>query len=197
MKSRALQLDSSLDSLKASFQSISQLSAALAPQPSEASLETPRASEFPRGGLMMTPKSARSMASEQEARDRELETETTPGRTRARSESVTTTVPTFDPLLHLPPLLALPILIRSLLASPPHGSTSIPVAQRPRASSTATLPESSTRAQAERIWGSFEPILRCWEDEGVLGVKEIGGACREALRAGRRNSIGAGRSSSS
>lgn len=71
----------------------------------------------------------------------------------------------FDPLVHLPPLLALPALLRSL-ASP------------------------RDRTSADRLWGEWEPALRSFEEAGIAGAKEIGQECREVLRSARRNSLG-------
>lgn len=72
----------------------------------------------------------------------------------------------FDPLVHLPALLSLPILLRSLLPD--------------------------DRARADSLWGLWEPALRSWEDENVEGVREIGRECREVLRRRRANSAASG-----
>ncbi|GAA5861422.1 hypothetical protein JCM1840_005363 [Sporobolomyces johnsonii] len=151
MKSRAEALDTSLDSLKASFQSISQLSASLAP-PSPSTRSSP-------SNPPQTP--TRRLPIVVEIPD----TPTTPTTARPRSASSATAQPSrhFDPLVHLPALLALPVVLRSLLAS--------------------------DRSKGDALWGSWEPALRSWEDEGVEGVREIGQECREVLRTARRVSV--------
>lgn len=134
MKSRALALDASLDSLKASFQSISQLSTSLSspstPPPPRAFPPPSHPSSHPLHSLPESPPQT-----------------------------------AFDPLLHLPALLSLPILLRALLAS-------------------------GERKKADQLWGLWEPSLRAWEEEGVSGAEEVGRECREVLRGGRRGSVG-------
>ena len=194
MKSRALALDASLDSLKASFQSISQLADSLAP--TQATLNTPRASSFANSIAITTP----TQATPSRRNGHGLPTlEETPPALSSRGRSATLQQPifdppppsaTFDPLTHLPPLLALPNLLRALLAPNLNivesNSDSIP--RRPRATSSATGNEPTVTAKT--LWGMWEPTIRCWEDEGVEGVMEIGRACRDALRNGaRRGSV--------
>ncbi|BGP12394.1 hypothetical protein JCM10213_002001 [Rhodosporidiobolus nylandii] len=164
MKSRAEALDTSLDALKSSFQSISQLSASLAPTTASASSRSTSTSAQP--ALTASPASA--APPETPTRRRALSTLTerpsSPTTPRARSSSSAAPPLPFDPLVHLPALLSLPILLRSLLAA-------------------------GDRAKADALWGTWEPALRSWEDEGVEGVREIGMECREGLRVGRRNSV--------
>lgn len=162
MKSRAEALDASLDSLKASFQSISQLSSSLAPTPRSPLGPT---SSAPAPATPTRPKIAPS-ASRQSTPTRPLATLPE----QPASPSLALAGPTLDPLLHLPALLALPILLRAALAGP----------------------SSEERARADGLWGTWEPALRSWEDEGVEGVRELGQECREILREGRRQSGSAG-----
>ncbi|CAH7686218.1 Vps51/Vps67-domain-containing protein [Phakopsora pachyrhizi] len=63
----------------------------------------------------------------------------------------------FRPELHLFALMNLPIVLRGLMRAEDRGS-------------------------ADQLWGKWEPSLRCFEEVGVRGVKEIGNECREALR---------------
>lgn len=159
MKSRALALDASLDSLKASFESISQLSASLysAPPSNSTSPRNPNStstsSPHPHGNgrLSTLPEIPISP-----------KTPTQSSHTLSSSPSAHSLpiIPTFNPLLHLPALLSLPILLRSLLGS-------------------------SERQRADTLWGVFEPALRSWEEEGVEGVKDVGRDCREVLRSRR------------
>lgn len=72
--------------------------------------------------------------------------------------------PRFDEATHIPPLLSLPILLRSLLSS-------------------------RQRAEADRLWGEWEPALRSFEEAGVKGAKEVGAECRDVLRNARRPSV--------
>ncbi|KAL8292297.1 hypothetical protein RQP46_001763 [Phenoliferia psychrophenolica] len=111
MKSRALALDASLDNLKTSFQSISQLSTSLAstparphnPNPPHPSTAAPSHKTPPRRPSQPTPTSGKRLSTL-------LETPTV---------SVTSPQPpppapkaAFDPLVHLPVLLSLPLLLR-------------------------------------------------------------------------------------
>jgi len=132
MKSRAEALDSSLDSLKTSFERISQLTTSLAPPSSSSSLQ--RQSHTPTNS---------------ESHSNPTSTKTTPS-----------LPPRFSPLVHLPPLLSLPILLRVM-----------------------------DRKQSDLLWGTYEPALRSWEDENVEGVEEIGRECRDVLRNARRGSV--------
>lgn len=163
MKSRAEALDTSLDSLKSSFQTIAQLSASLAPTTASSASAKPPSSAptYPRSPTEPphTPRSSRRLAALPESPD----SPTTPTQSRARSASQPPppeAIRPFSPLVHLPALLALPILLRSLL---------------------------STGEKA--TWGSWEPALRSWEDEGVEGAREVGMECREVLRMQRRVSV--------
>lgn len=45
------------------------------------------------------------------------------------------------------------------------------------------------RKESDSLWGSWEPALRSWEDEGVEGAREVGKEAREVLRGMRRASI--------
>lgn len=161
MKSRALALDASLDSLKASFESISQLSASLysAPSPTfnSTSPRNPSAT-----GPSSPPTHERKRLSTLPEVPVSPKTPTQSSHTLASSPSAHSLpiIPTFNPLLHLPALLSLPILLRSLLGS-------------------------SERQRADTLWGVFEPALRSWEEEGVEGVKDVGRDCREVLRSRR------------
>ncbi|BGO99124.1 hypothetical protein JCM10021v2_002795 [Rhodotorula toruloides] len=167
MKSRAEALDTSLDSLKTSFQSIAQLSASLAPTTASSTAVKPPASapQSPRSPTEAphTPRSSRRLAALPESPD----SPTTPTQSRARSASQPPPpepIRPFSPLIHLPALLALPILLRSLLST-------------------------GEKAKADSLWGSWEPALRSWEDEGVEGAREVGMECREVLRMQRRASV--------
>ncbi|GJN92147.1 hypothetical protein Rhopal_005177-T1 [Rhodotorula paludigena] len=176
MKSRAEALDSSLDSLKTSFQSISQLSASLAPPASSTSCSPPRPATSPRSPETPQTPSRRHLSTLPESPD-SPSLEATPTQSRKRSASTATTVPTsasapapspaapFRPLVHLPALLSLPILLRSLLSTP------------------------GEKARADALWGTWEPALRSWEDAGVEGAREIGMECRDVLRTSRRASV--------
>ncbi|GAA5950398.1 hypothetical protein JCM3765_004532 [Sporobolomyces pararoseus] len=144
MKSRAEALDSSLDSLKTSFERISQLSTALAPSVPPTS--SPPSNSHSHSRSTHKPTSSQSHPS--------LSTPTTP---------TTISPPSFSRLVHLPPLLSLPILLKSL-----------------------------DKTNSDLLWGSWEPALRSWEDEKVLGVEEIGRECREVLRNTRRSSVSSG-----
>lgn len=147
MKSRAEALDTSLDSLKTSFERISQLSTSLAP-----ALEPTRV----RSDSMNTHTPTSSQSFRNPVFPSSPETPTKPVPSRSNSSPA----PTFSPLLHLAPLLSLPILLRVL-----------------------------DRSKGDALWGSWEPALRSWEDEGVEGVEEVGRECREVLRGGRRASV--------
>lgn len=171
MKSRAVALDTSLDALRVSFEAISQLATALAPVASTSQLaRLPPSADT---DVQTTPKSRRLAP---------ISSPNTPTAAQVGDDVDTSSdVPAFDPLLHLPALLALPILMRSLLESskPLHPSTA---SHRPRSNSTPDL--------LSQLWGVWEPALRSWEDAEVQGVREIGKACREVLRgAGRRSSV--------
>ncbi|KAM0748978.1 hypothetical protein T439DRAFT_58844 [Meredithblackwellia eburnea MCA 4105] len=172
MKSRALLLDASLDNLKASFESISQLSTSLA---GPSSLNTPTASSSSSTipplaktatavGPPITPPRRRSGSTTNQTPTSVnggkrlstlLETPTTAGVSNGSPPEVSVK---FDPLVHLPALLSLPLLLRV----------------------------SDKKAE---LWGQWEPALRSWEEEGVHGVREVGNECREALKEGRRNSL--------
>lgn len=58
--------------------------------------------------------------------------------------------------------------------------------------------EAADRAQALRLWGTYEPVLRRWKEAGVKGVQEFEADCREVVnnanlgdeaRARRRSSV--------
>lgn len=167
MKSRAEALDTSLDALKTSFQSISQLSASLAPSTTSSSTSPPSSRNvvppYSPTNPPQTP-SRRRLSVLAEGPD----SPSTPTASRPRTLSSATAAPApptaFDPLVHLSALLSLPTLLRALIAA-----------------------EGEARAKA--LWGSWEPALRSWEDEGVEGAREIGQECREVLRGPRRGSV--------
>ncbi|GAA5827299.1 hypothetical protein JCM11251_001211 [Rhodosporidiobolus azoricus] len=168
MKSRAEALDTSLDALKASFQSISQLSASLAPTSSHAptssaSPHAPYSAPFSPTNPPETP-TRRRLSTLDEAPD----SPSTPTISHARTSSSAAPPPprsaAFDPLVHLPALLSLPILLRAFLST-------------------------DERGKADSLWGTWEPALRSWEDEGVEGVREVGQECREVLRMAGRGSV--------
>jgi hypothetical protein len=170
MKSRAEALDSSLDALKASFQSISQLSASLGPAvPPRATSDGPSrppynsrvSSSGSNGDVPSTPGRRRLSVLEENP-----STPTPIAQAPPPPPSVTSKRHVFDPLIHLPALLSLPILLRSLLPD--------------------------ERARADSLWGLWEPALRSWEDENVEGAREIGRECRQVLRRRRANSAASG-----
>ncbi|GAA5871929.1 hypothetical protein JCM3774_000731 [Rhodotorula dairenensis] len=198
LKSRAEALDHSLESLKTSFESISQLSTSLAsvtaatragnaPQAPSPGATSPEAKRPGHDGdsdeVLRTPRPHRRQSSRSDAA---ATSPTKSDSARQRSTSSATLSPSsapprvptvpFSPLLHLAALLALPIILRSLLASAP-----------PSAASAGA----ESRARADSLWGTWEPALRSWEDAGVPGVREIGMECREVLRsyAGSRSSM--------
>ncbi|SGY31267.1 BQ5605_C002g01218 [Microbotryum silenes-dioicae] len=146
MKSRAEALDASLDSLKSAFQSIAQLSDTLAPK-------TVRTIDLPTSPNRFLPPITSKPTAEPSRVDVLFNDPSPPSH--------------FDPLIHLPALLSLPILLKALLVN--------------------------DRARADSLWGLWEPALRSWEDEEVQGVKEIGMECREALRRGRSGSLSVGK----
>ncbi|KDE05034.1 hypothetical protein MVLG_04577 [Microbotryum lychnidis-dioicae p1A1 Lamole] len=146
MKSRAEALDASLDSLKSAFQSIAQLSDTLAPK-------TVRTIDLPTSPNRFLPPITSKPTAEPSRVDVLFNGLSPPSH--------------FDPLIHLPALLSLPILLKALLVN--------------------------DRARADSLWGLWEPALRSWEDEEVQGVKEIGMECREALRRGRSGSLSVGK----
>lgn len=39
------------------------------------------------------------------------------------------------------------------------------------------------REQAQRLWGTYEPVLRSWKEAGVKGIEEVEAECREVLTA--------------
>ncbi|GAA6013262.1 hypothetical protein JCM11491_006334 [Sporobolomyces phaffii] len=151
MKSRAEALDTSLDSLKTSFERISQLSTSLAAT-TASTTSTPAVSSR-RDKTQHT--RATSLATV-------TETPTDPDRPSSPSPAPAPSPPKFSPLLHLAPLLSLPILLRVL-----------------------------DRTKGDALWGSWEPALRSWEDERIEGVEQIGRECRDVLRGTRRASVSA------
>ncbi|GAA5977299.1 hypothetical protein JCM5350_002421 [Sporobolomyces pararoseus] len=144
MKSRAEALDSSLDSLKTSFEKISQLSTSLAPPvPAPTSRSHSHSHSHPISTNTPTP--------------------TSPSQSNPSLLSTATNSTTFSPLLHLAPLLSLPILLKSL-----------------------------DKPNSDLLWGSWEPALTSWQEENVQGVEEISRECRQVLRnhnTGRRSSV--------
>lgn len=145
MKSRAESLDTSLEALKTSFESINQLSTSLSTSSSRSTStsSSTRPSHTPQASLTSLPSPS-----------------STPTRSRPLRSTSNSSQPTFSPLLHLAPLLALPILLRVL-----------------------------DRKESDSLWGSWEPALRSWEDSGVEGAREIGSEAREVLRGMRRGSV--------
>ncbi|KAG0146311.1 hypothetical protein CROQUDRAFT_657463 [Cronartium quercuum f. sp. fusiforme G11] len=65
---------------------------------------------------------------------------------------------TFDPSVHLLPLISLPTILRAL---------------------------THHRPSADQLWGEWEPALRSFEEAGIEGARRIGNECREVLRQGR------------
>lgn len=165
MKSRALALDSSLESLKSSLESITQLSATLATSPSTDDKANGSRSNDHRSLETLHEDAAPPSSSE---RDSPLSPATPKpaagarGRARTGSTRSSSAPVRFDALTHLPPLLALPVLLRDALR------------------------ESARREDAARLWGVWEPALRSWEEEGIEGVSQIAAECREVLREGRQ-----------
>lgn len=39
----------------------------------------------------------------------------------------------------------------------------------------------ATPEEAQRLWGTYEPVLRQWKDAGVQGIDEIEAECRQSL----------------
>ena len=39
----------------------------------------------------------------------------------------------------------------------------------------------ATHEEAQRLWGTYEPVLRQWKDAGVQGIDEIEAECRQTL----------------
>lgn len=39
----------------------------------------------------------------------------------------------------------------------------------------------ATHEEAQRLWGTYEPVLRQWKDAGVQGIDEIETECRQIL----------------
>lgn len=39
----------------------------------------------------------------------------------------------------------------------------------------------ATPEEAQRLWGTYEPVLRQWKDAGVQGIEEIEAECRQCL----------------
>lgn len=179
MKSRALALDASLDSLKASFQSISQLSASLSNGPRPDRTDTsPRTPPRTRSTFDSHTTSASTSPTTPTANpSRRLSYPSTPitpnpTRTLSTAAAAASSTPSdstpFAPLTHLPALLSLPLLLRALL-------------------------EAGDKARADGLWGLWEPAVRAWEEAGVSGARDVADGCREALRAGsmgRRGVVG-------
>ncbi|KAK4057647.1 hypothetical protein OIO90_001295 [Microbotryomycetes sp. JL221] len=179
MKSRAEALDTSLDSLKSSLESISQLSAALAPTSRDMLTTTTRPKpRLPMASTMIEPSTPKRRTLSTLDED-----PTTPTPSKLDSSMTTTTTTTshfespprtisepgaaaiaFDPLIHLPALLSLPIMLRALIE------------------------DRKDRKAADSLWGEWEPTLRVWEDEQIQGAKEIGMECRDVLKRRRANS---------
>ncbi|KAM0793481.1 hypothetical protein ACM66B_000922 [Microbotryomycetes sp. NB124-2] len=170
MKSRAEALDTSLEALKASLESISQLSTALVP---EAGL--PRPSRPSAIAAPSSPKTAAAGPTTPTRRhhlptldeDPTTPTPSKPGTSRGGGGAEAAFEPPpaetrFDALTHLPALLSLPVMLRALI--------------------------SEDRKTADSLWGEWEPTLRQLEEEHVEGVREIGMECRDVLKRRRANS---------
>ncbi|KAK4055199.1 hypothetical protein OIV83_000479 [Microbotryomycetes sp. JL201] len=166
MKSRAEALDTSLEALKASLESISQLSTSLV-----SNRQLPRPARPPLNAPPLSPSATAEPATP--TRQRRLPTleedPTTPTPTRPRSHSAVESTfeappveARFDPLQHLPALLSLPVLLRALI--------------------------NEDRKTADSLWGEWEPTLRQLEEEHVEGIREIGMECRDVLKRRRANS---------
>ncbi|GAA6014846.1 hypothetical protein JCM8202_004789 [Rhodotorula sphaerocarpa] len=191
MKSRAEALDTSLDSLKTSFESISQLSASLStvstrsavagsptsqsgalPQPAADPRREDKAvraaSPAPQSPTAPRRRSSRSDSVTSPASSRRRRSTSSanhaasPGRPAPSAPGPQSSVPAFSPLVHLSALLALPIVLEALLAA--------------RA-------DQQQRAKADALWGTWEPALRSWDEAGVEGAGEVAAECREVLRA--------------
>lgn len=39
----------------------------------------------------------------------------------------------------------------------------------------------ATPEEAQRLWGTYEPVLRQWKDAGVKGIDEVEAECRQCL----------------
>ncbi|ORY40008.1 Vps51/Vps67-domain-containing protein, partial [Leucosporidium creatinivorum] len=109
MKSRAEALDTSLDSLKASFQSISQLSASLAPSTSSPTTVTTTSRSAPSQPPAATPSTPTRRRLSALVEDPPTPT---PGSATASELTAPPPKTVFDPLVHLPALLSLPVLLR-------------------------------------------------------------------------------------
>lgn len=44
----------------------------------------------------------------------------------------------------------------------------------------------ATPEEAQRLWGTYEPVLRQWKDAGVQGIEEIEVECRQCLNGTRQ-----------
>lgn len=42
----------------------------------------------------------------------------------------------------------------------------------------------ATHEEAQRLWGTYEPVLRQWQNAGVQGIDEIEAECRQCLSGG-------------
>lgn len=218
MKSRAEALDHSLESLKSSFESISQLSTSLATVTTLASASDPtvhgasaarreptnsrgRITEEADGAaaeVLKTPKPQTHRRRSSRSDDTHATSPPSSSATRQRSTSSATLSPS-SPSSAPPPLPTMPfspvLHLSALLALPIilqslllPSSASPP---QPTAAATTTAAAAADhRARADSLWGTWEPALRSWEDAGVPGVREVGMECRDVLRssAARRRS---------
>ena len=41
--------------------------------------------------------------------------------------------------------------------------------------------QAANRDEAQRLWGTFEPVLRKWKDAGVQGIADVDAECRDVL----------------
>lgn len=43
--------------------------------------------------------------------------------------------------------------------------------------------QAASKEEAQRLWGTYEPVLRKWKDAQVQGITDIESDCREVLNA--------------
>lgn len=203
MKSRAEALDTSLDALKTSFESVSQLSASLAPPrplaldnaapgpgPGPAPAVVVASPESPpqtptaqTGRLDPLPESPSSPSPSPGGAPNPNPTSPSPSSTRrARSASSATTRAAEPPSAAPPPRPAFnPLTHLSALLSLPILLRALLLHGQAQGQGGDHAP---SQAQAHALWGAWEPALRSWEDGGVEGAREVGSECREVLRLG-------------
>ncbi|PWZ01834.1 hypothetical protein BCV70DRAFT_198116 [Testicularia cyperi] len=91
-----------------------------------------------------------------------------------------------DALKDLEPIVTLPTQLADLIHDRLTRASSVS-----RSSAVEPQDEEEQRrktglAQAERLWGTMEPVLAAWTDAGVVGVREIAAECRSILKEGRK-----------